>query len=92
MVRCKFGTLYTGVTTDVDRRFEEHQSQGKKCAKYLKGKGPLELVYFEPVLDKKTAYRLENKIKGLTKAQKEQYIYSFPKGPRHRHSLLNYKR
>jgi hypothetical protein len=41
MIRCADNSLYTGITIDLDRRFAEHQSQGKKCAKYLKGKSPL---------------------------------------------------
>ena len=74
MIRCGSGALYTGVTIDVSRRFEEHQSQGKKCAKYLRGKEPLELVHVEKLHNKSSAYRLENKIKDLTKAEKERYI------------------
>lgn len=74
MIRCKFGTLYTGVTTDINRRFSEHQSQGKKCAKYLKGRAPLELLHSQEMRNKTEAYRLELKIKSLTRAQKEAYI------------------
>lgn len=76
MIRCSLGTLYTGVTIDIARRFDEHQSQGKKCAKYLRGKGPLELVHFEEVPDKSSAFKLEIKIKQLTKAEKERYVRS----------------
>lgn len=76
MIRCNAGSLYTGVTIDVARRLEEHQSQGKKCAKYLRGKGPLELVHSEKLLDKNSAYKLETKIKKLTKTEKERYIRS----------------
>ena len=76
LIRCSSGTLYTGVTLDVDRRFQEHQSQGKKGAKYLRGKGPLELVYREELPDKRSAYQLEAKIKKMTKPEKEEYIIS----------------
>ena len=76
MIRCNASSLYTGVTIDVARRFDEHQSQGQKCAKYLRGKGPLELVHFEELPDKSSAYKLEMKIKKLTKAEKERYIRS----------------
>ncbi len=76
IIRCNSGSLYTGVTIDVARRFDEHQSQGKKCAKYLRGKSPLELVHFEGLPDKSSAYKLETKIKRLTKAEKERYILS----------------
>jgi len=76
IIRCNARTLYTGVTINVARRFDEHQSQGKKCAKYLRGKGPLELVHFEELPDKSSAYKLETKIKKLSKAEKERYILS----------------
>lgn len=74
MVRCKNGSLYTGVTTDVDRRIFEHSSQGDKCAKYLKGKAPIVLVYQKHVGDKKSAYSLEWSIKQMTKRAKEDLI------------------
>ena len=38
LIRTKMGHLYTGVTQDVKRRFKEHQKEGRKGAKYLKGK------------------------------------------------------
>lgn len=74
MIRCRAGTLYTGITLDVARRFEEHQSQGPKCAKYLRGKAPLELIHSQPMATKSAAYKLESQIKSLGKAQKELYI------------------
>ena len=74
MIRSNCGSLYTGITKDIDRRFSEHDSQGNKCARYLRGKAPLELVFSQSVGDKKTAYRLEYYIKKLSKAQKEQLI------------------
>ncbi len=43
ILRCGDGSLYTGVATDVARRFGEHQSQGPKAAKYVRGRTPLEL-------------------------------------------------
>lgn len=74
MVRCNDNSLYTGVTIDVERRFQEHQSQGEKCAKYLKGKAPLRLAFSEKVGDKQLAYRLEWRIKRLTKGEKELLV------------------
>jgi len=44
VIRCKHGKLYTGITTDVERRFAEHESNDKKGAKCLRGKTPLTLV------------------------------------------------
>nr|WP_235528424.1 GIY-YIG nuclease family protein [Candidatus Berkiella aquae] len=70
MVKTANGSLYTGVATDVKRRFSEHQTQGNKCAKYLRGKGPLELVYQETIGDKSDAHKREHEIKQFSKAQK----------------------
>ncbi len=74
MIRCPDGALYTGVTLDVARRFAEHSSQGKKCAKYLRGKVPLSLVYQQAVGDKRDAYRLEHAIKNYSKTEKEALL------------------
>ncbi|MCP4054868.1 MAG: GIY-YIG nuclease family protein, partial [Mesoflavibacter sp.] len=49
IIRCNDSTLYTGITLDVARRYKEHQGQGRRCAKYLKGKLPLELVYIHRI-------------------------------------------
>lgn len=72
MIRCKNGSLYTGITNNLARRFSEHQSQGIKCAKYLKGKGPLELVYSEEVENRQTALKIEARIKNQSKKEKEK--------------------
>lgn len=70
LVRCANGHLYTGVTTDVTRRFSEHQSGGIKSAKYLRGKGPLTLMYQEQVGSHGDALRREIAVKKLSRAQK----------------------
>lgn len=69
IVRCADGTLYTGITTDVDKRLAEHAS-GARGAKFLRGKGPLEIVFAEAVGDRATALRLEYRVKRLTRRQK----------------------
>ncbi|MCH1925939.1 GIY-YIG nuclease family protein [Shewanella sp. C32] len=74
MIRCHGGELYTGVTTDVARRFKEHQAGGAKAAKYLRGRGPLQLAYSELIGDKRTAHQREWQVKQLTRAQKLQLI------------------
>ncbi len=71
IIRCADNSLYTGITTDVSRRFSEHQAQGKKTAKYLRGKAPLKLVLQLPVESKSLALKLECKIKSLSKLEKE---------------------
>lgn len=74
IIKTRLNTLYTGITTDVERRFNEHSGQGKAGAKYLKGKGPLELVWRQPVDSKSDAAGLEYRIKKLNKRQKLQLI------------------
>ena len=66
--------LYTGITNNVKRRVAEHQTQGNKCAKYLRGKGPLELVYSEEVGDRQKALRIELRVKSQNKANKEKIV------------------
>lgn len=74
LIRTRQGTLYCGVTTDVERRFKEHQ-YSNKGAKYLKGKAPLTLVWSQQVKSKRDAMQFEYRIKKrLTKAQKEELI------------------
>ena len=74
MIRTEQGHLYTGITTDVARRFSEHQG-GKVGAKYLRSKGPLTLVYQRAVggrsLTSKVEYAIKNK---LSKSQKERIV------------------
>jgi predicted GIY-YIG superfamily endonuclease len=72
ILRCADGTLYTGVTTDVQRRFNAHQSG--KGAKYTRGRGPLELVYREECPDKGAALKRELAIKALSRDEKLKLI------------------
>lgn len=70
MVQCANGHLYTGVTLDIERRFKEHQTGGAKAAKYLRGKGPLRLVYNEAVGSQSAALKREIAVKRLPRAKK----------------------
>ncbi|MBP9693974.1 MAG: GIY-YIG nuclease family protein [Alphaproteobacteria bacterium] len=74
IIRGNDNSLYTGVSINVERRFLEHQSQGKKCAKYLRGKAPLRLVFQQKMPNKTAAYQLEYQIKQMSKADKEKLI------------------
>jgi predicted GIY-YIG superfamily endonuclease/ribonuclease HI len=76
MIRCPDGSLYTGISTDVARRFENHQKMGKQGAKYLRGKSPLKLVFQKKIGSKSLALKMEHKIKKLTKSQKEILIHT----------------
>lgn len=72
LVRTAKGALYTGITTDVDRRFAEHESG--RGARALRGKGPLTLVYSGAVGSRSLASRLEWQVKQWPKARKEALV------------------
>jgi len=74
LVRCHDGSLYTGITTDVARRFAEHQGNGDTGAKYLRGRGPLALVFQKKLGSRSLALGVESKVKKLSKARKEDLI------------------
>lgn len=68
ILRCGDGTLYTGVTDDVERRLAAHRSG--RGARYTRGRGPLELAYREEQPDKSAALRREVQIKRLSRQEK----------------------
>lgn len=72
MVRDGQGRLYTGISTDVARRFTQHQSG--KGARALRGRGPLQLVWQQAVGDQSTALRLEYALKQKPKTYKEALV------------------
>jgi len=72
ILRCGDGSLYTGITTDVEKRLEAHRSG--KGAKYTRGRGPLELVYSEDCGDHSAALKRELEIKALTREEKNKLI------------------
>ncbi len=72
IIRTAHNQLYTGITTNVARRLNQHQSG--KGAKALRGKGELRLAFSQPLGDRSLALRLEYRIKQLTRAQKERLI------------------
>jgi len=72
ILRCADGTLYTGITTDVDKRFEAHRAG--KGAKYTRGRGPLEIVYREECGDHSSSLKRELEVKKLSRPEKERLI------------------
>lgn len=72
ILRCRDGSLYTGIARDVQMRLEQHRSG--KGAKYTRGRGPLELVYTEECPDKSAALKREFAIKQLPKEEKMNLI------------------
>lgn len=75
LIECKDKSLYTGITTDVKSRFAAHNGS-PQAAKYLKGKGPLSLVFHQKVGSKSQASKMEAAIKKLSKAEKIKIIQS----------------
>lgn len=78
ILRCGDGSLYTGVSTDVQARLKVHQAG--KGAKYTKSHLPVSLVYTEQCTDKPTAFRREWQIKQLSREEKLQMIKT-PESP-----------
>ncbi|MBT3710658.1 MAG: GIY-YIG nuclease family protein [Gammaproteobacteria bacterium] len=73
MIEADDGALYTGVTTDVERRFSEH-CQGRKGAKYFRGRQPVAVVYQETGHTRSSACQREAEIKKLKREQKQRLI------------------
>lgn len=72
MLRCRDGSLYTGITTDVEKRVAAHNSG--KGAKYTRSRKPVELVYQEDCEDHSHALRRELEMKALSKDEKERIL------------------
>jgi len=72
IVRCADGTLYTGWTTDVERRVAQHNAG--RGARYTRMRRPVALVYREEAPDRSTAMRREVAIKKLDRERKERLV------------------
>jgi putative endonuclease len=73
LARCSDGTLYTGITTDPERRMAEHNAGSG--ASYTRARLPVVLVYWENMVDRSSALRREHAIKQLSRAQKEALAF-----------------
>ncbi len=76
IIRTESGSLYTGITRDVAKRFATHQSG--KGAKYLRGKTGLDVVYQAALADRACASKEEYRVKHLTKKKKERLVTDQP--------------
>ena len=74
MIRCKGNTLYTGITTDIERRFSEHSNKDEKGAKYTKSHTVVKVEAVWESQNRSEASKLEFALKKLTKQQKEEVI------------------
>lgn len=73
ILRCSDGSLYTGITTDLNRRLLEHNNK-KTAAAYTRARRPVELVYSETSTNRSEACRREYQIKQFSVQQKRELI------------------
>ena len=78
IVRCANETLYTGITTDVDRRIGEHNGSHDGGARYTRARRPVTLVYVEILKSRSEAAKREFEIKRLSREEKEELISASP--------------
>lgn len=78
IVRCADDTLYTGITTDIPRRVDEHNGHGGQGARYTRSRRPVTLVYAEPLPDRSAAARREAAVKGMGRAAKLSLLQAGP--------------
>ncbi len=86
MLRCEDNSIYTGITTDIARRVEEHSSGTKKAAKYTSTHAVSKVEIAWKSENRSLASKLEYWIKTLTKQQKEELIQK-----KHLEEYLNHK-
>ena len=73
IIKASDASFYTGITTDVERRFDEHRL-GDRGAKYFHGRNPVAVVYREDGHSRSSASRREAEIKKLSRREKESLI------------------
>ncbi|WP_297597215.1 GIY-YIG nuclease family protein [uncultured Cetobacterium sp.] len=79
ILRCEDNSLYTGITTDLTKRFEAHISG--RGAKYTRAKKPIRIEFFSTFDSKSLALKEEIRIKKLTKIKKELLCQSYQLSP-----------
>jgi putative endonuclease len=78
ILECSDRSLYTGITVDLERRVEEHNSS-QLGAKYTHARRPVKLVYNKKIRNRSLATKEELQIKKMSRAQKLKLIYNDPK-------------
>ncbi|MBM37940.1 MAG: endonuclease [Woeseia sp.] len=73
ILQCSDGSYYTGISTDVNRRIREHK-KGIRGSKYLRGRGPLKLVFIKEAGNRSEASRFEYLIKRLSHKEKKSLV------------------
>ncbi len=77
VVRCNDDSLYTGITTNLERRLHEHNHDNKQAASYTRARRPVHLVYWESCSSRSDALSREAKLKQLSKPEKEALVVGF---------------
>ena len=78
ILQCNDDSLYTGVTTDIERRVKEHNYDTKLGASYTRARRPVKLVYTESCDDRSHALKREMGIKKLKRTEKQALINKLP--------------
>lgn len=71
ILRCRDGSLYTGIARDLERRLGEHNGDDRLGARYTRARRPVVLVYREGLASRSQASRREAQIKRMTRSEKE---------------------
>ena len=80
-LRCADNSLYAGITTDIERRLNEHNTSNKLGAKYTRVRRPVSLAHLEQAIDRKSASQREYQLKQLSKKQKENLVALYSRLP-----------
>ncbi len=73
VIRTENGNLYTGITTDIERRFKEHAS-GKKGAKFFRTSAPSDLIFKKRFKNRSEASKFEARFKAYTRKEKLSFL------------------
>lgn len=84
LVRCRDGSLYTGITTDVDRRLTAHNAG--TASRYTRSRIPVKLVHEEPGFTHSLALKREAVIKRLSRPKKLALLAERPVSPKAKHT------
>jgi putative endonuclease len=76
LLRCNDNSLYAGITTDIQRRLQQHNNS-KQGAKYTRARRPVVLAYIENAGDRSAASKREYQLRTLTKIKKEQLVQTY---------------
>ncbi|MGK0375971.1 MAG: putative endonuclease [Arenicella sp.] len=74
MLQCADNSLYTGITTDIERRLKEHNSDNNKGARYTRVRRPVSLAYLEDCDDRADASKREYQLKRLPRSEKLKLV------------------